>query len=184
MTKVVWDIYSLRELTDNLKLSQKKVWSARVSTGLFGLTACSSGNRGPKNQKEVLLSVGNCGLSELVDLGFIPCPTCKPESNDENFWKILRKNVQEKYGLTSLKEFCDKTILPFDVRRLELEKIANIAWGLPSRFYLPKNLSEQEVEVFANRLKKIQGSSLTSSIPKLGFYDSSSPTRFTEYSLE
>jgi len=37
---------------------EQGIWSARISTGLLGKTDCSAGNRGPKNDKEVILAIG------------------------------------------------------------------------------------------------------------------------------
>ena len=44
------DAYQLLPLKQIIKLkSQTLLWSARIGTGLLGLTDCSSGKRGPKN---------------------------------------------------------------------------------------------------------------------------------------
>ncbi|MFH1589302.1 MAG: hypothetical protein ABIB43_01925 [archaeon] len=57
------------------------IWSGRLSSGIIGLTNCVAGNRGPKEQNEVLLGVGIQGLDKLVDIGFVPCVVCHPEKN-------------------------------------------------------------------------------------------------------
>lgn len=159
-------------------------WSARISTGVFGMTNCSPGNKGPKGKKEVLLADGSEGLLELIDLGFIPCSVCHPEEKEEGFFDIIEDKVKSMYGLRLSEDFCDKQKLPFDARRLDWERIANIAWGLPGRIYVPEKLSATEIQEFAACLKNVQSSSLNSSIPPIGFYDRNSPTRFTEYKLE
>jgi hypothetical protein len=96
----------------------------------------------------------------------------------------LKDFVKYKYGFDNVKDFYDRTKLQFDARRLNWEIIANITGGLPSRIYVPENLKEEEVKKFAEVLKSVQGSSLNSSIPPIGFYDRTSPTRFTEYELK
>lgn len=63
------------------------VYSARISTGLFGRTDCVAGNRGPKDSKEVILAAGETGLVKLIELGFIPCDVCKPAFS----WGASRK---------------------------------------------------------------------------------------------
>ncbi len=91
-----YEFLTLRDLVKRIggQSHSLQVWSARLSTGVFGLTSCGSGNKGPKAYNEVLLSVGNSGLSKLVELGFIPCPTCHPE-NVENFWGEVEVAVSQ-----------------------------------------------------------------------------------------
>lgn len=171
-------------LKDVVKIAgEDRIWSARISTGIFGLPSCSSGNRGPKSGQEVLLGIGNEGLQEIVSLGFVTCPVCHPENEEKDFLGIVKGIVRYCYDFENPADFLDRKKVPFDARRLDWEKIANIAWGLPSRIYVPEKLAREEVEQFANRLKNIQSSSLNSSIPPIGFYDRNSPTRFTAYDL-
>jgi len=156
------------------------LWSGRVATGLFGITNCTSGRRGPRSNKEVLIAPGNEGLEQLFYLGFTPCPTCT-EPYKEQIYEELEEDIKIRYNLNKFADFFDKTILPFDARRLEWEHLANIIWGLPSRIYIPANLPITEAYKFASRLKNIQGSSMNTPI---GFYDTNSPTRFTEYRVK
>lgn len=71
------------------------VWTARLSTGIFGLHDCKSGNSiyAPKGENEVLVLVGQDGLEYAIDSGFIPCPTCHPE-NTLGFWDHAKDAVE------------------------------------------------------------------------------------------
>ncbi len=153
------------------------VWSARVSTGLFGLTSCPSGNRGPKGNNEVILALGNEGLEELVELGFITCPTCTPEIK-HNFWEIIKETVREKYGLLVMDAFTDKKILNYNARRVDWERILSIIPSPPRRIYLPQDLELEEVREFKQRFD-----TMGVNLPPVGFYDAKAPSRFTEYVL-
>jgi len=152
------------------------IWSARLSTGLVGLTNCSSGNRGPKKQNEVLLAVGEAGLCTLVDLGFITCPACNPENMD-GFWNTVQETVQRKHGIALLDEFVDKTVLPFDARRVDWEEIVPVLKQWPSRLYVPRGLPEHELAELKLRIEKIGYD-----FPLVGYYDPETPERFTQYS--
>ena len=153
------------------------LWSGRISTGLLGLPNCIAGNRGTKNYQEILLASGDDGLRKLVDLGFISCPVCKPEET-ENFWQDVKENVGGKYGLFSLANFVDKNVLGFDVRRLNFEEILSVVDAVPGRFYLPRDLSNQEVKQFAERIE-----SSGFAVPSLGYYDKTAEGNFFRYSV-
>jgi hypothetical protein len=159
------------------------LWSGRIATGLFGLTNCASGKRGPRSRKEVLIAPGIKGLEQLFYLGFIPCPVCTEHYKNE-ILEELEEDIADKYKLDKIADFFDKTKLPFDARRLAWEHIVHISGGLPSRIYVPANLQLGEVYKFADRLKKINSSSPNTAFPSIGFYDTNSPTRFTEYILK
>lgn len=139
-----------------------RVWSVRLSTGLLGRLDCSSGNRGPGGEEEVMLVLGEEGLHMAVEMGFITCPSCRPEE-DEGFQEAVREVVEEKYGL-GMEEFLDKETLGFDARRVEWEKIGVV----PGRMYLPEGLKESEIEVFVERLVEAG-----LRVPELGWYDRS-----------
>lgn len=177
--------WSLKSFSSTLsELGDKQIlWSGKIATGLFGITNCISGRRGPRSSKEVLIAPGNKGLEQLFYLGFTPCPRCTEPYKKEIF-EELEEDIKIRHNLNNFADFFDKTKLPFDARRLEWELIANIIGGLPSRIYVPSNLQSTEVQNFANRLKNIQGSSLSTSIPPIGFYDTNSSAGFTEYRVE
>lgn len=153
------------------------IWSARLSTGLVGRTGCQSGNRGPKNQNEVLLAVGDAGLRRLIALGFITCPTCLPEKI-ERFWRAARGAVRIKYGITLLDDFIDKKVLPFDARRVVWEKVVPILKHWPDRLYVPPGLQHYELEALKRRFEKI-GYGLSS----VGYSNPEAAGRFTGYEL-
>jgi hypothetical protein len=149
-------------LKDVLSL-KNYIWSARLSTGLFGLTNCPSGNRGPKNDNEIMLFVGDEGLRELIKLGFISCPSCHPEKI--NIWDKISDIVIRKYGIDNIKDFTDKKVLPFEIRRINWGKILPIIGKSPSRFYMPAGLTKEEVNDFKNRIVE-----LGCEVPSLGYY--------------
>ena len=153
------------------------IWSARISTGLFGKTDCSAGNRGPKNDKEVILAIGDEGLEKLIDLGFITCPVCKPEET-EAFWETIEPTVKDTYGLTTLEDFTDKDLLTYDSRRLDWESILAVTGDAPGRIYLPEGLEEKELKRFKDEFQKIGVT-----LPPVGYYDAEAETRFTEYDI-
>jgi len=149
----------------------EQVWSCRLATGLFGLTNCSSGNRGPKNDKEVVLFIGDKGLRKLVRMGFIPCPVCKPENKVD--WEVIKDIVKEKYGMNSLSDFTNKRILPYDARRIAWEELLPIINGVPGRIYLPQGLTDKEVDEFRDFID-----SFVVGVPTLGYYKD---YKFIEY---
>ncbi|MBN2052839.1 hypothetical protein JW756_05020 [Candidatus Woesearchaeota archaeon] len=170
---------NLREVIRYKKFfPREQVWSARLSTGLLGFHRCKPGNRGPKNEAEVILGLGDEGLAGLVSLGFITCPSCKPEIA-EWFWEVVADKVKEKYNVSLLEDFTNKSIIPFDVRRLSWEKILPIIKKGPNRLYLPQGLSLDELLDFKARYEK-SGVAL----PPIGYYDHAAPGRFTEYLLK
>lgn len=170
---------SLRELVKykNQQEIPPKIWSARISTGLLGLTSCKAGNRGPKDYDEVLLAVGDEGLKKLINLGFITCPVCHPE-NTKDFWETIRKDVKDKYAIDSLDDFVNKEVLPFDARRVDWEEIMPVIKKTPNRIYLPKGLSDNELLSF-----KIRFDDLGMKLSPIGYYNPDVPGRFTEYKL-
>jgi hypothetical protein len=153
------------------------LWSARLSSGLFGLASCEAGNRGPKGYSEVLLSVGDEGLNKLVELGFITCPVCKPE-NVDGLWDVVKDIVKQAYGLGTLDDFIDKKLLPFDARRVAWEKVLPTTGKAPNRIYLPKGLAMDEVVELQRRFTNIGFS-----LPPVGYYNPDVAERFTEYKL-
>lgn len=155
-----------------------RIWSARLSTGLFGLTNCEAGNRGPKGYNEVLLAVGDAGLRKLVDLGFITCPSCRPEKI-ESFWSILKETVQHKYSIISLEEFIDKETLPFDARRVNWEELLPVIGKAPSRLYLPKGLEERDLIGLKRRFDDIG-----INLPPVGYYNPNVAEKFTPYTID
>lgn len=169
----IWDM-SLESL---VRFRPQGIWSARISTGLFGLTDCKSGNRGSKENGEILLGLGFEGINYLVNLGFIPCPSCKPNEL-ESFYPSVHYAVWKKYGFKNVEDFSDKKILPFDSRRLNWEKILPIFDKTPSRIYLPKDLKKNELLEFKNRFKKIGYV-----LPPVGFYDNNIKGHFNEYKI-
>ncbi len=156
--------FIFEELDDDI------IYSARISTGLFGTTRCPAGNRGPKDKNEVILAAGNQGLVRLIEMGFIPCDVCEPEFD----WTSIEDTVTELYNIESEEDFRDKDIVPYDARRLDWEAITTITKGLPGRIYLPEGLKKKEVKKFARRLKPHP-------LPELGYYDQDSEERFTQY---
>ena len=159
------------------QLPRPFIWSARLSTGLLGLTNCSAGNRGPKKYNEVLLAVGEVGLRKLVDLGFITCPVCRPE-NTAGFWNAVENEVKRKYAITTLDEFVDKAILPFDVRRIRWEELVPVLGQWPGRLYVPRGLQESELKELKSRIEVIGCGS-----PLVGYYNPETSERFTQYNL-
>jgi hypothetical protein len=166
----------------NKKFFEKNpvVWSARLATGLFGLPTCVSGNRGPKGHGEVILGIGDDGLRRLVELGFIPCPTCKPEWSEPFHLGAISRVLIEKYGIATVEKFADKRFLPFDARRVNYETILPTIRGTPRRMYLPMGLDEREVGAFRARINALHGSG-AGRTPRLGYFDASVEGRFTEY---
>ena len=157
------------------------IWSVRLSTGLFGLVSCPAGNNPyvPKGENEVLLAVGDTGLRQLIDLGFLPCPACHPEET-ENFWEKTKRIIECNYPeLSDTKQILDRGKVPFDARRVEWEVIAPYLTKMPNRLYILPNLNEQELRKFKQRIDDIGFS-----LPPTGFYDHASPTRFTEYIIK
>jgi hypothetical protein len=168
-----FDLISLKEIE---KLDEQ-IWSARLSTGLLGLTSCLSGNRGPKSIGEIILSVGDEGLIKLIDLGFITCPACHPEKTDR-FWEVTQRKVIKKYCLNTLEDFTNKSKLPFDARRVLWEEILPIIKILPGRIYLPKGLSNEEIIELNKRFIQIGFK-----LPPVGYYNPEVPGRFSKYQI-
>ena len=164
------------------------IWSARLSTGLFGRHNCRAGNRGPKGLGEVLLGFGDEGLESIFNLGFIPCPVCKPE-NVPHFWDDLSSNIQgkvmQKYGdfVEKPSDFCDKNKVGFDPRRLDWDALVPEIGAVPGRIYLPNDLTGSELGDFKGRIFTLVQLYLgpSAAFPKLGFYDHTAPGRFTEF---
>ena len=154
------------------------VWSARLSTGIFGHTDCPSGNRSPKGTNNVLLAVGDNGLRGLIELGFIPCPDCKPEQAD-GFWMVAAGIVGIKYGITTLKEFVDKDVaLPHDVMRVNWEILVPRMRTWPDRLYVKQGLDADTLADIASDIKAIGYG-----LPDIGYYDQDSSEHFTRYTI-
>jgi len=153
------------------------LWSARLSTGILGLTDCKSGNSGPKGYSEVLLAAGDDGLQKLADLGFITCPACRPETT-ENFWEVVKDNLDSKYGIKSLDDFLNRDLLPFDARRVDWEELLPIIGTAPNRLYVPQGLEDQELLDLRRRFDKPN-----LSLPPIGYYNPKVDGRFTEYKI-
>lgn len=173
----------LREVVEARKESEPRpfIWSARLSTGIFGLTDCKSGNSpyAPKGENEVMLALGDEGLEALVDLGFLPCPTCHPEETPD-FWKKAGKPILSVYsGLIDPREILDRDLIPFDARGLNWEAIAPYISAPPNRLYVPPGLQEDDLSIIKKRFDL-----LGFKLPPVGYYDHTSPTRFTEYNIK
>lgn len=174
---------SLRQVVGLRKEQEPRpfIWSVRLSTGIFGLVDCPAGNsaHAPKGENEVLLALGDTGLRQLIDLGFLPCPVCHPEET-ENFWDKTKGIIECDYPqLSDTKQILDRNIIPFDARRVKWEIIAPYLTKMSNRLYVLPNLNEQELKKFKQRINGIGFS-----LPPIGFYDHASPTRFTEYIIK
>ncbi|MBI4148712.1 hypothetical protein HY490_05455 [Candidatus Woesearchaeota archaeon] len=170
--------YHCRKLTELTGyLSRDALHSARLSTGIFGDPHCPAGNRGPSGANEVVFCVGQTGLVKFVELGFLPCPVCKPHRS-EDFWDIVKEAVQVKYNqagveIVSAEEFGSK--IPFDACRVNWEELAPLV-GTPNRLYVPKGQSQDELLKIKTRFE-----TLCVPLPQVGYYDQESPNRFIEY---
>lgn len=156
------------------------IWSARLSTGILGLPDCKSGNskHAPKGANEVVLAMGNEGLSKLVELGFIPCPTCHPE-NVPGFWDKARDSIMSSYPrLKNVKDFADKNIVPFDSLRVDWEALAPYLTALPNRLYVSEGLTKTELQGIKERFEK-----LDFKLPPVGYYINGAPW-FREYEIK
>lgn len=176
-----WAKDSLREVVEARREHQgieRQIWSARLSTGLFGLPDCPAGNRSgtPKGEKDVILARGSMGLIPLIGLGFISCPACHPELT-EGFTQAAALLVLVKYKLLeSYEQWFDRSLVPFDAARVNWEGLAKVGIGLPPRLYLRARLVPAEVVAVRQRLAK-----LTSELPELGYYDRNAPGHFVVY---
>jgi len=151
-----------------------RLWSARM-TGILGKYDCGSGNRGPKNKNEVILAFGNEGLAKLVELGFVPCPSCHPEETP-GFWQNVSIPVKLKYGFGDPHDFVDRSILPFDARRIVWE---DLPVDKPSRLYLPKGLTVEDLLQLRDRLDDMGWT-----LPEVGYYQKGAPGNFVRYEVE
>lgn len=152
------------------KLSTEPIWSARLSSGLLGLTDCSAGNRGPKNINEVILARGHEGLAYLIWLGFTPCPSCHPE-NEPQFWPSARGPIEICYHLDDEKDFLK---IDFDARRLRWEELP----VTPNRLYVPPDLDSTELFQLWERFTR-----LGKALPPVGYYDREAPGHFRQYAI-
>lgn len=166
------EIVTLRHERENNFL-----WSARLSSGLFGLTDCTAGDRGPKGFAEVILAQGDAGLRFLIESGFLPCPTCRPE-NVPGFWEAGMETITKIYGLTDPQDFVNKEILTFDSRRVDWEILLPLLRATPNRLYVPKNLNQEDLTTLRGRFAR-SGFEL----PPVGYYDRSLPGHFFEYQI-
>lgn len=174
----IWN--SLSESAFRKYRCRETLYSARISTGVFGFTDCSAGNRGPKNKDEILLAEGEEGLKEIIDLGFIPCPSCNPLLTKEYFLDQIEFKIKERYRLEDVRDFSDKKKVPFDARRLNWQRITEMTQGVPGRIYVPQGLSLDEMNNFADNFWINTGFR----VPPIGYYDSNSPNKFTEYKIK
>lgn len=166
------DIEQVRAIRSHIEM-----WSARLSTGIFGKPNCPVGNLGPKGESEVLLATGDEGLRKLVDLGFITCPVCRPEETP-NFWERIREIVAAKYNLHSIEDFADKQKLPFDARRVDWEEVMGVVGKSPNRLYMPQGIMETELLQLRKRFE-----SLGVLLPHVGYFNPDVPEMFTEYQV-
>jgi hypothetical protein len=130
---------------------------------LFGLVSCKSGKRGPKKNNEVILGVGNSGLR-------------KTEKSIDNFWNIINKTVNKKYNLKTLESFSDKKVLSFDARRVNWEELLPLIGEIPGRLYVPRGLSDKNLETLDERFNTLGFSLLAGE-----YYDSDFPGHFFQY---
>ena len=169
------------ELAEIVKLRHERengfLWSARLATGLFGLTTCTSGNCGPKGMNEVILAAGDEGLGFLIQSGFIPCPTCHPE-NIPGFYKAATGAITAGYSFSDPESFANKNILGFDSRRVNWEIILPQLTTTPNRLYVPAALSQTELISLKNRF-----AALGHKLPPVGYYDRNAPGHFFEYQI-
>lgn len=174
---------SLRELTSNLKEREDRpfIWSARLSTGLFGLVSCPAGNspHAPKGENEVIIALGDDGLAFLIGLGFLPCPTCHPE-NTQDFWQKAEDDIIWNYPeLDDAKGILDRNKIPFDAMHVSWEVLAPYLSKMPNRIYTKPGLDDITLQDFKRRIE-----GLGFDLPPIGYYDHNSPTRFTEYNIK
>lgn len=156
------------------------VWSARLSTGIFGKLDCRSGNssHAPKGENEIILAVGNEGLGKLIELGFIPCPTCKPE-NTPDFWNSAGEAIMSAYPtLKDVHDFSDKKIVPFDSLRVDWETLAPLLTALPNRLYVAEGLTDTDLAAIKERFEK-----LNFKLPPIGYYINGAPW-FKQYEIK
>lgn len=156
------------------------LWSARLSTGLFGLASCPSGNKEgvPKGPNEVILAVGDEGLQKILELGFITCPVCKPEQV-AGFWEKAKETVRELYGISQLANFINKTVIPYNVTRLDFETIIPTIDAVPNRFYVPRDISYQQRRILKHRFEN-----MGYALPPIGYYDREAPGHFRELAID
>lgn len=165
-------VMGLRDLNQSLyeKFGGRPlVTSGRLGTGIAGLTLCESGNKGPKARNETIIFIGRQGLIESVNLGFLPCPTCKPDETIFDYWSIVEPAITERFGFLNPKTYIDRSILRFDAMRVDLEKLLPFIEKLPGRLYIRPNLSEEELSKRKKRLLTMVGQK--GNIPALGFFD-------------
>lgn len=153
------------------------LYSARLSSGIFGSPHCCAGNRGPKGKSEVLFAVGMGGLVRIIELGFLPCPVCRPH-RECGFWEEVGGVVQEKYKQENVCLPDDFEKLSFDARRVGWEELVPLV-GVPSRLYLPKGgVWKEDILALKERFDH-----LNIVLPPIGYYDKNAPGRFVEYCL-
>lgn len=141
-------------LQDQDLLTPPLLWSGRISTGLFGTVECRSGKRGPGGNEEVIFGVGAGGLRGIIDLGFLPCPTCRDGWQTNFPGEEMVEITEEKYGLEPERLF-NQQVLPFDGRRVNYERIAVAAGSLPDRVYVPKDLDSEAIGRMKERFSSL-----------------------------
>lgn len=169
-------------LSEIVKLRQERemgfIWSARLSTGLFGLSNCSAGNRGPIGNNEIILAAGDEGLQFLIRTGFIPCPSCHPE-DVPRFFKAASKTILDSYGRElNPYSFADKTLIPFDSRRVHWDTLLPLIGDTPDRLYLPKGLGMVDLISLKERFEDIGFQ-----LPPVGYYDRNAQGHFYQYTI-
>lgn len=168
-------MFTLRELVPLIKeLDKETLWSGRF-TGILGMPDCSSGNRGPKD--EVLFAFGKSGLAFLIEMGFIPCPTCHPE-DQANFWETVANPIETTYHLEDVHDFA---LLDFDARRVNWEFLLPYLKRTPGRLYIPKLAEEDEREELLELKERFFR--LGFELPPVGYYDRDAPGHFFAYEI-
>lgn len=121
-------------------LGAGELYSARLSTGLFGYVDCVAGRRGKPGKNHVLFAEGEDGLRKLVELGFRPCQACKPHEQ-EGFWETVGEQVISIYG--SINSPRDFSRMPIDANRLAWEEILPLT-DAPEIVYVPRGSQIKE----------------------------------------
>lgn len=135
-------------------LRPPRFWSARVSTGIFGEDNCPAGRRGPNELGEIVFGVGPMGLQGIIALGFVACPVCRKDWQQDFPTADVSWITRNKYHSPSTILF-DQRAMPFDARRVNYEEISVVAGTLPNRVYVPLGLDTEAVEEMRKRFGKM-----------------------------
>ena len=164
------EMLPLRDIVVLVKgFPEEKLWSGRF-TGILGMPDCPSGNRGPKD--EVIFAFGKQGLAFLISMGFVPCPTCHPE-NQPRFWEEAEGPIETTYHLDNIYDFA---LLDFDASHVNWEMILPLIKKAPSRLYVSKDMTDEEVLELKERFRK-----MGFALPPTGYYDREAPGHFREH---